>query len=121
MPFSVSPAVVFVVTYPCRDGSVLNIAIPHPTRADQKDKEDWHSPASVDDMLLATAGFHPDVHELFKLASDVKVFTLFKREPLDRLTRGKAVVVGDAAHVLQVSHTWSLYLVINPLLKYTDP
>lgn len=78
---------------------------------------EWHSPASVEDMLLAVKDFHPLVHSILKLynsihlfvqytpanfqdrkATDVKLYNLMKREPLDHFTRGKAVLIGDAAH-----------------------
>ena len=34
----------------------------------------------------------------------VKVYTLMDHDPLDKMTRGKAVIVGDAAHPMLPTH-----------------
>ncbi|KAH8653574.1 hypothetical protein BX600DRAFT_515839 [Xylariales sp. PMI_506] len=96
-----NPKPIFLITFPCKSGQILNVALLHQTREDQVDSEDWQSPATVDDLLSATEGFHPHVHEILKFAPEVKVFTLFGKALLHRLTKGKAVIIGDAAHLMQ--------------------
>lgn len=48
-----------LVTYPCRNDEVMNVALFHTTREEQKDRHDWNSPATVEDALLELKDFHP--------------------------------------------------------------
>ncbi|CVK87777.1 related to salicylate 1-monooxygenase [Fusarium mangiferae] len=38
------------------------------------------------------------------LSTSVSVYKLFRREPLETYTRGRAVIIGDAAHPIQPTH-----------------
>ena len=90
-----------MVTYPCRNGEVLNMVLLHATRSDQPEEEDWHSDAPTQAVLEVISDFHPHIQSLVKLAPEIKVYTLLQRTPLDRLNRGKAVILGDAAALFQ--------------------
>ena len=89
------------VTYPCRNGKILNVVILHATRPDQPEEEDWHSDAPTEAVLEVISDFHPRIQTLVKLAPVVKDYTLLQRTPLDRLNRGKAIILGDAAALFQ--------------------
>ncbi|QKX63106.1 uncharacterized protein TRUGW13939_10274 [Talaromyces rugulosus] len=81
--------------YPCRDGNVQNFVGIHPTVPGEPPE----SPEGFkEQMLKEFAHFHPQVVEILKLGNDVKCWPLFHTEPLPTWTRGKLVVIGDAAH-----------------------
>ncbi|TIC91087.1 3-hydroxybenzoate 6-hydroxylase 1 [Colletotrichum higginsianum] len=87
-----------IVTYPCRDGEVLNcIGIFH-DEVGSSSKEDWHN--SVDKSLLADrfSSFHPSVLSLLDKASEVKQWPLLYRAPIPTWRKGRMVLIGDAAH-----------------------
>ncbi|KAL9085889.1 MAG: hypothetical protein Q9165_007372 [Trypethelium subeluteriae] len=107
-----APTGLLLVTYPCRHDSVLNLALFHATHADEAHKSDWNSPARVADAVAEceraereTGGkFHGVWKELVACADEMKVYTLGWREPLERMVRGRCVLVGDAAHPMMPTH-----------------
>lgn len=94
------------VTYPCRSGTMLNWAVIHSTkeRYQGKDGANWNHPATVDDVLECLENFHPAWKELCKQVEEVKYFTVMFHEPLERICRGKAVLIGDSAHPMLPTH-----------------
>ena len=100
-PVDLSGARTYFVMYPCRNKTILNIAIMHPTHPKDAGKEDWHSPATVEDVFETIEGFSPLLHDLIKLSPEITVYSLASREPLPTLSRGRAVIVGDAAAIMQ--------------------
>ncbi|KAF2167288.1 hypothetical protein M409DRAFT_22715 [Zasmidium cellare ATCC 36951] len=99
----VNPATgVFMISYPCRGGELMNVAIIHPVRPDEKGKSgkqahNWNSPATVEEALEVIHDFHPAYKAIAKLA-DPKVYTIKDREPLPTYANGRAIIIGDAAH-----------------------
>lgn len=91
-------------TYPCRNGELLYAALVHPTKPKEKGLEGWDSPAEYSDVLADAQGFHPDVQAICEGASDVKVYTQMWRDPIERFTNGKAIIIGDAAHLCLPTH-----------------
>ncbi|KAF2839500.1 FAD/NAD(P)-binding domain-containing protein, partial [Patellaria atrata CBS 101060] len=87
-------------TYPCREGTLLNYVLLHPTkhRDEDKDSTQWNHPATKDDLRECLQGFHPDWTSLCDALEEVKFFRMMHHEPLETMVRGKAVVIGDAAH-----------------------
>lgn len=85
-------------TYPCRDNQVLNLVLFHNTNKHQEDADDWNSEASVEDALKVLERYHPVWHSLISKADVMKVYTVGYRAECPRLVRGKAIVIGDAAH-----------------------
>lgn len=88
------------VCYPCRNNTVMNVAVFHPTREDQKDKLDWNSPASVKDVVdqLNKGGFHPAWEAFIRHADEMKCYTVGVRALPPTMAKGKVVAIGDAAH-----------------------
>ncbi|KAK2035334.1 FAD dependent oxidoreductase [Colletotrichum zoysiae] len=87
-----------IVTYPCRDGEVLNcIGIFH-DEVGSSSKEDWHN--SVDKSLLLDrfSNFHPSVLSLLEKAGEVKQWPLLYRAPIPTWRKGRMILIGDAAH-----------------------
>lgn len=107
------PKAFYMVAYPCRDNSMLNIALRHETRPGDRDKEDWNSAATQEDVLEALQGYHPLMGEIIKKAPEIKVYKLVRREPLLRYSRGKAVIIGDAAHTVMPTHAQGAVLAVE--------
>ncbi|KAI5926450.1 hypothetical protein F4810DRAFT_725108 [Camillea tinctor] len=101
---------VLFICYTCRGGRTLNCAVVHDTSpaAESEDRADdvWHLPVSRDQVLATLQGFHPTLRAVVDLASEdgVKAHRLFKRAPLESFARGRALVLGDAAHVMMPTH-----------------
>lgn len=92
---------VMIVSYPCRSDKVMNLAIFHGTRESEEGVDEWNASADIKDVLsLVDEGFHPAWVELVKVAgpNNWKFFPVSKRDPLDRASKGKVVIIGDAAH-----------------------
>lgn len=101
---------VMAVTYPCRNNEILNVLAvhrklgQHSTSADDVVIEDWNFPATHEDLEKVLDGFHPSVKKMFLKSPEVKVYTQMKREPLLKMTKGKAVLIGDACHPMLLTH-----------------
>ncbi|KAL2432609.1 FAD-dependent monooxygenase phomE' [Exophiala dermatitidis] len=101
---------VMVVSYPCRNNEVLNVVAvhrrlgQHATSDDDVFIDDWNFPATHDDLEKVLDGFHPSVKKLLLKSPEVKVYTQMKREPLSKMTKGKAVLIGDACHPMLLTH-----------------
>lgn len=83
---------------------MLNVAFRHKTKAENEHTVDWNTDTNVQDITAMVGGFNPLVAELFRLSTSVFVHRLFRREPLETYTRGRAVIIGDAAHPIQPTH-----------------
>lgn len=100
---------VMVVTYPCRDNKILNVLAVSRSLAthgtsEQEIIKDWNYPATHEDLEKVLDGFHPHVKKAFLKAPEVKVYTQMKRQPLNRMTKGKTVLIGDACHPMLLTH-----------------
>ncbi|KAK3337668.1 hypothetical protein B0T19DRAFT_413267 [Cercophora scortea] len=97
---------IFWVNYTCRGGTVLNNAVVHETQAGEGEDDLWHSSVSKEQVLAMLADFHPTTKKIVNMATEdgIKVHHLFKRPPLSSFVRGRALVVGDAAHVMMPTH-----------------
>ncbi|SCL41853.1 salicylate hydroxylase [Micromonospora pallida] len=60
--------------------------------------ESWSARGDVADLAAAYAGWHPDVARLIGAAGTVNRWALHDRDSIDRLSSGRVVVIGDAAH-----------------------
>ncbi|GKU06751.1 unnamed protein product [Fusarium langsethiae] len=112
VPFDLSTGR-FLVTYPCRDGEMLNVAFRHKTKAENEHAVDWNTNTNVQDIISMTREFNLLVAKLFSLSTSVSVHKLFRREPLETYTRERAVIIGDAAHPIQPTHAQGAVLAIE--------
>lgn len=87
-----------MVWYPCRNGTVQNYALIHADERYSDAVEDWHAQASKEDLLMTYKAFHPALVEMCHLADDIKLWPLLYRRPNLTWTKGRAVLIGDAAH-----------------------
>jgi salicylate hydroxylase len=101
---------VLFVNYPCRDNEVMNCAVVHNSRHQQTEDEitSWNEPVPWTEILETARNFHPTAKKILSMASDaesdVKVHHLMKRAPMSSYVRDRAVVIGDAAHVMMPTH-----------------
>ncbi|KAK4180459.1 hypothetical protein QBC36DRAFT_177596 [Triangularia setosa] len=94
------------VSYKCRGGQVLNNAVVHDTQTGEGEEDLWQSPVSREQVFKVLQSFHPSVQKMVYMTSEdgIKTHHLYKRLPLQSFVRGKALVVGDAAHVMMPTH-----------------
>ncbi|KAK9781957.1 hypothetical protein SCAR479_01828 [Seiridium cardinale] len=107
------PDAFYMVAYACRNNSTLNIALRHTTQPKDRDKEDWDSAATHDDVLEVLKGYHPLMSKIIEKAPEVKIYKLVRREPLSTYSRGRAVIVGDAAHTVMPTHAQGANLAVE--------
>ena len=91
-------------TYPCRGGELLYVALVHPTKPTEKGLVGWDSPANVENFLADAKGFHPAIRAVCEGATDIKVYTQMWRDPIETFSKGKAVLIGDAGHLMLPTH-----------------
>ncbi|OUS23660.1 hypothetical protein A9Q99_26825 [Gammaproteobacteria bacterium 45_16_T64] len=87
-----------VVFYYVKGGRKLNyVAV---TERDNWDRESWTEKGSVDELLNDFLGWDPALLSILKKTSDEDCFrwALYDRNPLDTLSNGRCLVIGDAAH-----------------------
>ncbi|GAW24935.1 hypothetical protein ANO14919_145310 [Xylariales sp. No.14919] len=105
------------VNYTCRGGGMLNNAVMHdtedlsPSQGDGHKNErgcsnEWHAPVAKKTVLETLSNFHPATRRIVSMASEdgIRVHRLFKRSPLKSFVRGRAAIIGDAAHVMLPTH-----------------
>lgn len=96
---------VLLNTYPVRGEQMLYVALMHPTKPQEWGIGDnWNAEASYEDLVADMQEFHPSVKVICEGAEDIKVFTVMKRDPVPNLTRGRAILVGDAGHLMLSTH-----------------
>lgn len=102
---------VMCVTYPCRNGEILNCLIVARKLKDtqtggEADQaiEDWNYPATPEMLEAVMDGFHPSVKALMMKSPEIKMYTQMKRDPLPKMFKGKAVLIGDACHPMLLTH-----------------
>ncbi|KAI5360879.1 putative apoptosis regulator, Bcl-2 protein, BH4 [Septoria linicola] len=89
---------VFLIAYPCRRDTLMNIAIFHRMQPEERRLSDWDSPTTIDQALSGLEGFHPAFRAMVRCAEDMRVYTVLQRDPLPNYVNGRVVMIGDAAH-----------------------
>jgi len=84
-----------VVNYPCRNNTVMNVAGVYPTSLAKDCKTKAELQSHILDMY---ADFHPSTIALLSSAEDPSKWTLYDMAALPGWTRGRACIMGDAAH-----------------------
>ncbi|KAF2846019.1 putative salicylate hydroxylase [Plenodomus tracheiphilus IPT5] len=87
-----------LVWYPCRNGELQNFVGLHPAKDDRIESESWTASGSVQDLLETFSDFHPALLEICRNAEDPKLWKLIFRSPIRQWTKGKVIIIGDAAH-----------------------
>lgn len=68
------------------------------------EKKAWVTPAEENEHLAAFAGWDPAVTEMIGSAPARERWALFHRPPLQRWSRGRITLIGDAAHAMVPHH-----------------
>jgi 2-polyprenyl-6-methoxyphenol hydroxylase-like FAD-dependent oxidoreductase len=91
-----------IVIYPCRNNTLINFVAMYPDEETEAEGEDWDQAASKETMLSCFSSYPDDVQILLSKASaeTIKLWKLLDHEELgrDNWIRGKACLLGDAAH-----------------------
>jgi salicylate hydroxylase len=61
-------------------------------------RESWTDRGELADALAAFEGWHPQVLTILRCVDEPFVWALFDRPPLERWTRGRVTLLGDACH-----------------------
>ncbi|KAF8176565.1 FAD/NAD(P)-binding domain-containing protein [Mycena galopus ATCC 62051] len=86
-----------LLMYPCRNGTLLNFVGFY---ADSPDAEGWTPKASREDIITKFKGFHPKFLPVLDLPNHSEIFKwkLGVLPELPTWIRGRAAILGDAAH-----------------------
>ncbi|KAL4972869.1 hypothetical protein BDW66DRAFT_143355 [Aspergillus desertorum] len=88
-----------LVMYPCRGGTLLNVAAIHPSDAIARtDSTSCLDSGNLGDMLATYRDFCPELQEICRQAEDVKLWSLASRQPPPTFVKGRLALLGDAAH-----------------------
>jgi salicylate hydroxylase len=63
-------------------------------------RESWTDRGEIADALAAFEGWHPQVRSILQTVDETFIWALFDRLPLERWTRGRATLLGDACHAM---------------------
>ena len=87
-----------VVTYPLRRGELVNFV--GVVESDTWATESWTARGSRDDCAADFKGWHEDVHALIANIDAHFRWALMSRAPLQEWSKGRIVLLGDAAHAM---------------------
>lgn len=85
-----------LVHYPLRGGSIVNIVAVEERKAWAE--EGWHHRDAPENLRAAFKGFAQPVRDLLARIEDVHVWGLHRHPVADQWHKGRAVILGDAAH-----------------------
>ncbi|KAI0153204.1 FAD/NAD(P)-binding domain-containing protein [Xylariaceae sp. FL1272] len=95
-----------VIVYPCRSNTLINIvavcAAKHPQSA--KNETSWVNPGTIEDLLTRFKEMAPELQTLFKMAEDLKCWSLVTRLPPRTFIKQRLALLGDAAHPMLPHH-----------------
>ncbi|KAE8131598.1 hypothetical protein BDV38DRAFT_275817 [Aspergillus pseudotamarii] len=91
-----------VVAYPCSNNKIFNLCGFLPTAESGRYGEGWQAAGDKSALEKGFSGFAPSVRRLIDMAGDdLKVWELADMERMPTWVRGRAALLGDAAHPFQ--------------------
>ena len=87
-----------VVHYPVRRGELMNCN----ALIERNDWtiESWSTVGDLDECLRDFAGWHDDIHQIFRNGRSLAKWALMLREPMARWSDGHVTLLGDACHAM---------------------
>ena len=85
-----------IVTFPLTQGREIFVFATLPQS--EWSEEGWTLPGDVRDLRRAYANFHGDARKLLDAVEDVTRSALHVRDPMPQWAKGRATLLGDAAH-----------------------
>jgi len=85
-----------VVNYPLRGGELMNF-VGTIERQDWQ-IESWSTEGSAEECARDFKGWHDDVHSMINTAPKLLKWALMEREPLQKWSKGRVTLLGDACH-----------------------
>ncbi|KAJ6022817.1 hypothetical protein N7460_013212 [Penicillium canescens] len=88
-----------IVTYPCRNFELLNFVCIVPDMSlKEATSESWSAAGDREELISLFTDFPPAIVQYFKYATGIKLWQLRDQDPLPTYIKGRAVLIGDAAH-----------------------
>ena len=87
-----------VIYYTRRDKSEMYFVTSVPEPAEWLTRESWSAKGDVHELRKAYEGFHPDVRAVLDACPDCHKWAILEREPLEKWSEGRIVLLGDACH-----------------------
>ncbi|KAL2061984.1 hypothetical protein VTL71DRAFT_7362 [Oculimacula yallundae] len=85
---------------PARNGEVFSIVAMVPDVSDPAIETSWTTEGKLEDLLEAFKNFPDWCKRLFKHAPEIGLWQLRDLDPLESWTKGKVILIGDAAHAM---------------------
>lgn len=85
-----------VITYPLRGGSILNFVAA--VERENWAVESWTERGTREECAADLAGWHEDIQEIVRNVEIPYKWALLGREPMERWSQGRIVLLGDACH-----------------------
>jgi salicylate hydroxylase len=85
-----------VVVYLVRRGELVNVAAHYDN--DSWTEESWIRECTRAEVTDNYRGWHPDLLRIFSASERLYKWALYDRDPLPQWTKGRATILGDAAH-----------------------
>ncbi|KAI0899016.1 FAD binding domain protein [Annulohypoxylon nitens] len=90
-----------MVVYGLRHMSYMNMSCIFVTKEETEDTTvSWFADGDRQEMVDIFHDFDPSLLALIRVATEVKLWELQDMEPLDSWTKGRAILIGDAAHAM---------------------
>ncbi|GAA5984663.1 hypothetical protein JCM10908_003448 [Rhodotorula pacifica] len=89
-----------LVAYPCRGGTLLNIVAIVPDSDAESSTEEWHVRGDPDKLLEAFDKFCEEAKFILRAAPECNLWQLREQDPLETWTKGRVILIGDAAHAM---------------------
>jgi salicylate hydroxylase len=89
-----------VIMGPGRGGEMFGLVCLVPDPNPEGEGASWNNPAPLEEVLDAFQAFPSWVREILSHAPEVALWQLRDIDPLTTWTKGRAIIIGDAAHAM---------------------
>lgn len=84
------------VSYPLHRGEIMNFV--GTIEQDEWQCDSWNMQGTVEECLRGFQGWHEDVQTMIRCSPKLLKWALMVREPMERWTKGRISLLGDACH-----------------------